>query len=419
MTRHLFRSGIFCSALLLSIPLYAQLITDEVPRARTVPQREQVETQIEESRYRFGIFNLDPLFELRDLGFNNNVLGVGDGEVGDWTATVGAGLRGITPVGQKIFLRFNALPSYFWYDEFEERRHFGGRYGGDILMLFNRLSIEAGAARKDDVAAISSEIERPIRQIEDRRYARAEVELLRRLSVFGRAETLSPKFDSANDDDLLVELLDRDDSVVAGGIRYRFRSYFDVSVAAEETTSEFERDPTRDFDTRGMMIGVHYDRPRTFINLSAGQRTAEVPGRGIEAEETTGSYYLARRVGSRSELQFFGRRHLVPALYLENPFFLESRNGVALELKTGSRASIRFSAENGENDYPQPVQIGSEAVQRFDDVVAYAARLQVRLFSRVTFQLNASQTEYDSNIVGADRSVLRYTTGISFLGDNR
>ena len=47
----------------------AQLNSDTVPTGRTVPLRESVEQQLEESRWHFGPFRVEPALKLENLGY--------------------------------------------------------------------------------------------------------------------------------------------------------------------------------------------------------------------------------------------------------------------------------------------------------------------------------------------------------------
>src|SRR5438105_4066269 len=75
----------------------AQITGDEVPRERTVPRSEEIRRDLEETRFRLGPVRLQPIFGLRDTGYDNNVFGTPDDPVSDWRSTVSAGADLILP----------------------------------------------------------------------------------------------------------------------------------------------------------------------------------------------------------------------------------------------------------------------------------------------------------------------------------
>lgn len=411
----------------VALPLQAQLLTDRVPRERTIPLRDAIRHQSEESRFRFGPLRIQPRFTLSNAGYVDNVFGVSEDEekVDDYTATVAAGVDALLPIGRKFFLRGVALPSYTWYADVVELRKFGGTYDGSALALFNRMSIEGTGSRSETVAPISSEEERSAVTNLDRAIARLEIDVLERLSLYGSYEAQERRYEETDVEDVTpvgAAGLDRDETAARAGIRYRFRPHLSVTAGVEETTSEFVNRldaPAIDYETTANFVGLTYDRPRFFLDLNAGQREGEPRGDSLAPpfDEVTGSYFLSLFLSPRLELQGFGERSVVPSVSPTSPYFLESRNGGALLVPIGSRVSVRFRGEWGNNAYPADVAPdGPVAVPRDDEVTAYGGGLVIRLYRQVALNVDATRTEYDSNIDGYDREVLRITTGITVSG---
>src|SRR5476649_1300248 len=76
-----------------------QLESDQVPHTRTIAPSEAIRQELEDSRYHLGPMRVHPLFSLRDVGYDNNVLGTSTNQVADFHSTVGLGAHGILPVG--------------------------------------------------------------------------------------------------------------------------------------------------------------------------------------------------------------------------------------------------------------------------------------------------------------------------------
>jgi hypothetical protein len=399
-----------CSAL-------GQMASDTVPRERTIPRREQMDRDLEEARVHLGPFRIEPLFGLRDVGYENNVFGTTENPVADWRATVSAGADVILPIGSKTYLLGRALPEYTWYSKVTNRRAFGGTYGGSYVALFNRLSLEAGAQTANQIAPVSSEVEQSIPGTRDEIYARAEIEIFRRFSLFGSARRQGQRYDTSDEQlPALAGRLERDEDLVRAGVRYKWRSWLDFSAAVEEGGTEFVSALNRDNDTRAVLFGIHYDRPRVFLSVSAGQR--EGRPRGTDSifpafTTTTGSYYLEYQLGAPPRLDVYGHRNVRYSLTDASPYFFENRNGAGLTIPIGTRFGVRLLGELGSNDYP--VVAGQTTPKRTDSVTLIGTGVAVRLYRKTYLSVVASETRYDSNL-DFDRSILRVTTLISLRG---
>lgn len=411
---------------LLAAPLQSQLIDDRVPRERTVPLREAIVQEIADARYHFGPFRLTPILQINNLGYSNNVFATNDEDERqrDFTATVAGGVHYVAPIGRKLFLRGDLLPEYTYYHELEHNRSSGGTYSGSALALFNRVSLEAGLSRVDRVQLVSSEIDRPASSEQNGFISRAEIDLTGRISAFGSHETRDYAYDAIDIDGNpfpFFEQLEREDAATRVGARYKFTDFFDVSVLTENTTSDFvTQELDRNNESNAVLVGVHYDRPRMFVNLTAGRRKgegSEPNSKFPEYNELTGSYFATWRFARPVEFDVFGHQGIIPAVFQSNPYLLERRNGVGLRYRLGRRLIVRNSVEIGSNDYPIAVLSNNTNVRRADDVLAYGGSVAVRVWRNVAFVVEAVQTDYDSNIDSFDRDVLRVGTSIQFRGD--
>jgi hypothetical protein len=252
--------------------------------------------------------------------------------------------------------------------------------------------------------------------------ARGELHLLPRTSFFAEGELRSHdnEFrvrDEGNFPD--VDLLDRTDRGGRIGARYAYSETINISLAAESTETEFDqRDRGLDNESQALLAGVRVARPLYFINVSGGYRTVELTSSPVEYSTVTGSYYASRSLGRRTTVEAFGRRNIAYGLFANNPFYLETRNGLAGGLSLGRRTRLRAFAEGGNNDYPVAVSSSEPGADgRFDEVRTLGGSISVLLFRNAELSVQLSDTEYDSNIPGFDRSVFRITSGITFRGD--
>lgn len=423
MVDHLKKTSIIAIVLFLQCLLAsAQLTTDQVPEARTVPSSDALRQELEQSRYHFGAARIQPLFSFRDFGYYGNILGDQNGDVSDWRATFGSGLRVIVPAGRKVYVRLNALPEYTWYRKLTERRAFGGSYGASVYALFNRIPLEFGVRQLRGVTPVSSEEQRTVLTTRNDAFARMEVHVLRRFSIFGDAQTDRPRYSLTSSDrtsGLPIEQLERNDSVGRVGVRYRFRSNFAIGFAEERTQSRFLHLPTSNNDSRAKLLLLQYDRPRTFVNIAAAARNFEPAGGALfpAFSTTTGSYFITHELGAPVTVGVYGHRIPAYSVFVQNVYFIETRNGVAADLPLGRRLTVRLQGEAGTNAYSASTITGLAHIRRSDDVTSLAAGVAFHVYRNLIWATLGSRTRYTSNLPGFDRSITRVTTSISFSGD--
>ncbi|MCA1732853.1 MAG: outer membrane beta-barrel protein, partial [Acidobacteria bacterium] len=158
----------------------------------------------------------------------------------------------------------------------------------------------------------------------------------------------------------------------------------------------------------------HYDRPQFFVNLVGGQREG-TPANGSSFPEYstfTGSYFMQYRLTAPIDVEVFGGRDVAYAIGANDPYYFETRNGGALRFQLGRTLSTRIFGESGTNDYTE-----LPGNPREDDVTRVGASLSVPVWRTLALTVTAAQDDYESNIPGFDRSVLRWgaTVGLRNL----
>lgn len=315
------------------------------------------------------------------------------------------------------------MPEYTWSAEIPEQRFLGGTYDASAIALLNRLSFAVTAGTTKSLAVASSETE--VRAIRNLSFAGldAELDVSGHLSIFASGQGQQVRFDSEGVRDNAfpdVSVLDRDETALRAGVRYRVTSFLDFTVAGEQTESLFEeRSLDQDNTSQAVLLGVHYDRPRSYLNLTLGQRTGDPTNnsRFRPYDETVGSYFASIGGGGPVQLELFGHRAVTYGLFGEVPYFLENRNGLGAVARAGSRLRFRASGEVGTNDYENSPPIPPGNLQRTDDVNTYGGGFDVRLYRNVALTVFVSQSDLDSNMDAFDRSIVRVRTGITFTGD--
>jgi hypothetical protein len=410
----LFAAGIVDSAT-------AQLISDDVPRERTIPAKEQIDNDLQRSRLRLGPVRLIPTIEISNAGYDNNVFGTSEKPISDWTFTVRGGFRFVVPFGSKVYLRANALPQYTWYDKLKERRSKGGFVDASLLAFFNRMTLFAAGSASEDFSLYSSELlTRVLTKTRDASGG-LEVDITRSLIFFGRGEVqrvrYSPEGQPSGFD---VQANDRTESVARGGLRYRISPRWDASGAFEQTWSDFLRDGhLRDNQSRAYLLGVHYDRPQFYLNLSGGYREGRSRGGSLFPEYSTGtgsffaSYYPLRWL----EIQGYGRRRVAYSLTTTNPYYFENRIGGGVNVQILSRILVRGFADAGPNNYPLPQLSNTGALKRRDQARIFGGGLSILTLRPLVVTGLVTRSEFKSNIPEENRTVTRFTVGMSLSGE--
>lgn len=375
-----------------------------------------------QARFRLGPLRLLPYFTLENVGWTNNVFSTSEGPVDDYTATVTAGTRLIVPFGRKVFLRGTVAPSYDWYYETEDLRSFGGTYSGEVLGLFNRVTVGAGGGYDEGISTVSSEVGRDVFNTTSTAFAKAEIGLFERLSLFGGAETAKSRVDDAFAPTPGLEVasnLDRTETAFRAGVRYAFSSTLSLGVMGEEVQTRFVEHPElQDNDVRGALFVVRYDRDRFYLEGAFGVREGK-PANPNEyyPEFRTGTYgYFASWFVLRPlELQARGWRRPYASLFVDNPYYFETANGLGLRYALGRRVTLHAEGSLGSNRYVNPVIVTStgEVVTRVDDLTRWGAGFELTLSKAVRVGLGVSEERWDSNIDFYDRKVLRVTGGLN------
>lgn len=413
-------------AALLAGPAAAQIMTETPPQARTLPEAEQIERELSTARFRLGPLRLAPFLRLDDIGWTNNAFVTSEGEVDDVTASLSLGARLYLPMGRKVVVRGLVAPTYDWYEEATSLRGWGGTYSGEVLGLLNRLTVGGGGERTRRISATSSEIGRDVQNETTRGFAKAEVKVLDRFSVYAGAERATTRLEDesfATPGLSPVSVLDRTETAYRAGVRYSHSSALSVGAMVERVEARFEREEVvRDNDVRAALLVVRYDRGRFYVEGTAGIREGgPVVANDLYPDFRAGTYgyFASFFVTEKLELRLLGSRRPAAALFLDNPYYFETRNGARLRFSLGRRLAVHAQADVGSNRYVNPV-IETETetiVVRRDATRQWGGGLDFRVSRAVSVGLTVTKSDFDSNIGFYDREVVRVTGGLSITAD--
>ncbi len=382
-------------------------------------RREGIESDVKNARWHLGAMRIQPELSLRNLAFVDDVfVGSGEADVSDVTASVAAGLHFYLPAGSKTTIAAYVLPSYVWWQDQKDRRRINESYGVGIFAYFNRLSLELTGSSDESLSFATSEIEQ---QVTDRRdVVTADVEILfrRNLAFFVGASSSELRFlvDDAEREDPRIapfDLLDRDEDILRAGLRAKLRGGWSVDLGFERSEAAF-RNSRNNLSNSGTSptLGVRLQSEPWQIIANAALRSLEADGDSNfqEFDEATGRIEIALKARSRLTLRATAGRNLTYSISEGFTFALDDRVGLAAEWALGRRTQLLLAAETGEVDYT----VGASIAPRLDDYDGWRVQIKWGLGRKADLKLGITDTQYDSNLPGFDRSVTQITSGISF-----
>lgn len=414
------------SWLLMSVTAWAQ---DDVPQGRIVPEEEQMHDDMARAKLRLGPVRLIPSLLISNAGYDSNVFGSSENPVSDWTATFTAGFRFIVPLGSKMFLRADALPTYTWYHELTDRRFFGGLYRGDWFGFFNRLSVRLGASKDQTYRNFSSEFDSRVVYKNTNANGSVELSLTGPFYLIAEGGYIEIRNDpeGTNPPDVQpgdvhdVRRNNRDESSYLVGFRYRRSQALSTSLVYSDTKSDYQLQPLlRNNTSRAALVGVLYSRPSLFVNLTGGYREGVANSSLYPKYSTgTGGYFVSYFPRYWLEIRTYGRRRVANSISnVASPYYFENRIGGGLAFELFSKLLLRGFGEFGPNNYPrsEPGDNG-EPVKRRDEAKIYGGGLSLRLVRNVVLSGAVTHAVYDSNISLHDRHYTRFTAFLNFNGE--
>jgi hypothetical protein len=400
----------------------AQLTSDSVPRDRIVPEKEQLDTDMQNSRFRLGPVRFLPSFDLSNAGYNSNVFGHPQNPQGDWTATVNVGTKLIVPFGSKFYFLGDLYPGYTWYATFSDLSNFSGTAGAALAGYFNHLSFQVGGRASEGIV-VHSEVPAPTLATTGHVFARMDVDLTSGLAFFAGAAGAKDKETQQGvplPDRSFVARYNRTDEAIQGGFRYTLGSTWTFAPEVQYTTSRFVLTPgERNNQSYGYLLGVGYNRPRFYLNLVGGYREGRPYQDSTFPNYATpvGSYFLSYFVRPWLELRSHAYRRVTYSVDVTNPYYFGMQIGGDLNIQVASSILLKGFGTVGQQKYPIAQPVGGSDVNRLDKITTYGGGASVILARRLTLTGVARQVNDASNIPKNSYKILYYSTFLTFTGE--
>jgi hypothetical protein len=415
------RAAAVAAFLLVPRLLVAQLPVEPGMTEPSLLPRGELDQAIGESRFRLGSVYLTPVLAITQATYDNNVFAATVNPTGDFLATVSAGVDLILPLGQDVFFRLGAFPAYTFSTPVEAMNFFGGQFGGSFSIFLNRLTIEAGAGYSKQLIVYSSEYQARVIQGLGTVRLGAELRILRRLFVYGEGQIQQFRFSGPGAESAIAgpATTDRTTDLVRAEIRYRPSDSVRIGVGVQQTTAEFVYAPQQyDNLTRSVIGDVYYERGKIFMHASGGYTEGKAthgstvpPFSGL-----IGSGFASYSLLPRLKLEGFAAQNLNYGL--SSPYYVSARYGGGVVVKVGWRLNLQGFGYLGTDSYSTPTPVaGVGLVDRVDDVTGYGGGLNFILSSRFQLQFLGTESRYNSNVPGNDRSFFRWTVSLG-LGGN-
>lgn len=398
---------------------FAQYTPPGAGAAAGGPTQEELERQMEEARWRFGGVRVAPWFGLQNVSYEDNAFAGTEEGISDVRATAGAGAAAYLPTGPDVVWVAEGGVSYFWWSDITERRQVGGRAGLGLFADFNHLGVEIRGGRRRNQELRTSEVPQETLAETDFALANLTLRLGSKVDLFAGGsvlsfEDLSDEVDDPRGADLSG--LDRDETILNAGVGWSPTDKVRLAVGVEESTVEFAPGAV-DQSNEGTAptLQLHLEGNRIEVRAGIARRSLE-PRDGSEFEpfdQETGSIDCEIELSGDLRAHLYGHRSLVYSVLEGFDSFTADRYGLRLTVPVG-RIGVTAFFEGGENDY-RPV---SGSPPRNDEVTSYgiSSSLELRDFLRLT--LGASETDYDSNLPGFDRTVGSVRAGLALAVDS-
>ncbi|MEM9553880.1 MAG: hypothetical protein AAGC60_06460 [Acidobacteriota bacterium] len=407
-----------CSALLIlvALPIDAQYSVgapSTISARGEIPEREDLEDQWEEARWNLGALRVQPWIGIDQVGFVTDQdlegLEVPDDaaeerETTDFTATVGAGVRGYARLGRDVMLAAHVLPEYVWWREADERSGLAGRYGAGLFGHWNRLHAGLSHRLEERQGFYNSEVLVLTRLREQASRGEVEIEVFRDLWLFGAVEERS--FEETGDVEEIFRALDRDESVLEAGVRLLSRRGLSLAVGVREQETEFD-DTARPLsnDESALFLTGTLEGQRVDLAFHLTARELEATSGSLlgTIDETTGSLQVTFHARERADLFVLADRTLDYSIDPLASTFLEDRFGAGVSARFG-RTRLQLFAAQGEVEV---TGLTTGGVARDDEFTEVAADFQVELRRLATVGVNASWRDYESEDSRFTRDVAR------------
>jgi hypothetical protein len=290
-------------------------------------------------------------------------------------------------------------------------------FGSGLFGLHNRLAWELAASHEEEQSYANDELRVPLDLEREQATIAVRVEVGGPFALFARAqqaEALYPRQAPEGGVEVGLTSLDREESLLAGGLLYRPGDEVELGLGVERSDVDFESDPGgRSSTATSPLLSLEVSGNRFELGVNAVLRQLEFDNPDLgETEELTGRGRAAWRLASRTTAALYGGRSVVYSALDERSYFTAGVGGI--QLGWSSRPDQRgvLVALIGESAVHAYEGSSGGLAGREDDLTNYGLTFAIPYRELLTFEIGVIQSEVDSNLPEFDRSYTTVRTGL-------
>ena len=377
--------------------------------------RWDLEQMSENARWRLGPFLIYPSFQLRNIGYDNNIYGMSEENdpVADFTAAISPQATFYLPYRNLMILSFSINPEYVYYKNESHLRGFNLNYSPEFrIVLLDRFVASSSYQYQRARQRRTSEFDRLV-YVESRTLnASLFLETSRMTTVGFTGRIRNSSFEDIEGEISYSTALNREER--SGNFEFYYRvlsdSDFFLTVGYAEYEFESPESRWRNSYSYDVISGIRFPLSGWARGtLSLGYRSLV----NREDEDNRFSGFIGDtgldfRLG-RFNLRVLFVRDFRFSYSSTNLYFTEDRfgSGISFYLTPSIRMDYDFSI--GEGKYPEEEQIrlpdgGFEEIRRVDKYLSHSAGLVFRIMRNTGVGLTVTYWKRDSNIYDFRRS---------------
>ena len=370
---------------------------------------------------RAGPFHVQPLFVIKDVGYDDNVRFDAQEAEGDTTATAGAGIHALVLAGDRGGLRLFQEVDYVAFGRETDLNHWNSATRARGVLVTKRFLLSLEDRFDSTRERPNTEVDLRLRRRNNA--ATLEARSARKGRLGMRALLRQERIDYASDEpgnDPIVDRLNRDQgtALIAGELRLLPKTTFVVEGTLDRYTFD-DKSEGRDTRGRSVLAGFRFDPSASVqgefklgvMSLTADDRTRS------DYHGTIGEGRLSRRLGRAARLKARFERGVEFSILSDNLYFVSTEWTAAWEQYFSRRLSAELSYGRGLNHYPEEVfRDGADPFQgiRDDRLTTWQASVRYRVNERLSMVASAHHLRRDSTDDVHDRDRNLYTVGSTY-----
>lgn len=368
-------------------------------------------------KFKFGPFWIFPTFQLKNLGYDDNVYyqREEDEQISDFTGTLSPGVNVYFLFRNRLLLSLTENPEYVFYFEQKRERRLNNTFSAELKYLFlNRFMLSGGYLDSNKRRRATSEFDVRANERVKSYTARSFYETARKTSfgLSGAIRKIRYEDITLPDEEIyLARALNRKEKSGHLEVYYRVfsESFFFIKAGYTDYEFDYAQSSWRDSSSYQVYAGMRFPLlGRLRGNLSLGYkrldpRTGGRPGfTGLVGSGNLDYRFwrLAVRINYNRDCHF--------SYWTNNIFFNEDRYGAGISFYILSFVRVDYSLTYGEAHYPEPMSVrmadGSfDEITREDIYRVHSIGLVFRVIRDIGLGMTVSFWERDSNYFRENR----------------